>query len=138
MHLFFMTRGVKHNRDVFVTHMQSQFFPWTRKNLKTKKNEVANVQGALRPIELWEYVFPEEHLDEVLTMINAGQPHWGNGKAKYLVGALRKVLGAVKLPKWEKVPTNKYIFREGVGIEIIGIKKDERADAPWGYNQEML
>lgn len=58
-----MTRGVKHWRDIFVQFMQTQMWAWKRKNLKTKKWETTAVQGALRPVELWEYVFPEECLD---------------------------------------------------------------------------
>jgi len=138
MHLYFLTRGVKHFRDVFVTMMQSQMWKWTRKNLKTGKDEVVQVQGALRPIELWEYVFPEECLDEVLTVL----------KAKDTVNilgargaALRKALGkdVKKVPEYKEIPTNKFVEATAVAVYPIGIKKDPRgAKEEWGYEQELL
>lgn len=142
MHLFFITRGIKQQRDLFLLFMQSQMFPWVRTNLKTGKEEIERVQGALRPIELWEYVFPEEHLDEVCTMLgksdNAGS-YWGTGSAKYGLPLLRKALDVKKLPDIKSVPTSRYIPHEGLGIEVIGIKKDKREKSvKFGYEQEML
>ena len=144
MHLYFATRGVKHMRDIFVTTMQSQFFPWRRKNLKTKKDETTYVQGALRPIELWEYVFPEENLPQVLAMLEIKNTKGSNVTdfldAKAVM--LRKMLGAKKIPKVKEVERQNVISKTGVSIHPIGIKEDERQDVDWGapgkYNQEML
>lgn len=152
MHLYFMTRGVKHVRDMFVTQMQSQFFKWKRKDLKTGKEVAHMVQGALRPIELWEYVFPEEHLDEVCSMLNLSKEgYWGKGKASYALPFVRSALGAKKLKSYKKVPTGRIIPREHLGVECIGIKKDKVAKlvlgksknkkGKWeeeGFMQEML
>lgn len=125
-------------RDAFVLFMQAQMWLWKRKNLKTKKEEICQVQGALRPIELWEYVFPEECFDEVCTMLNIKGAD-SIGKTKEAV--IRKALGhGVKpVPEYKEVPTNKYVEKRGVGIVPIGIKKDPRAEKEiWGYEQEML
>jgi hypothetical protein len=144
MHLYFLTRGIKQQRNVFVNFMQTQMFPWKRKHLKTNKDEFVQVQGSLRPVELWEYVFPEECLDEVLTMLeinpkqnyNEGLKGLGN-KAK--LAALRKILGASKIPKFKPAKTNRYIEKRGMAIHAIGIRKDKRQKVPeWGYEQEML
>jgi hypothetical protein len=144
MHLVFMTRGVKSQRDQFVNFMQTQMFPWKRTNLSTGKDEIVMVQGALRPIELFEYVFPEEHLNEVLTMLNIPPKDpqfnsWGmdSFKRKMLRQALGKDLQDV--PEYKPVPTSRFIETRGVAIYPLGIKKDvvtERKD--WGYRQEML
>lgn len=112
-------------------------FEWKRKNLATGKEEIARVQGALRPIQLWEYVFPEECIDEVLEMMGDG---WKLGKTKE--ATLRKMLGngVKKIPKQKNKSTNyRYIEKRGVAIYPIGIKKDRRQK--WeevGYEQEML
>ena len=141
MHLFFVTRGVQHQVDQWHTWMQSQMFPWRVKDPKTGNEEVFGAQGALRPIQLWEYVFPEEHLQEVLTMLNlqnGNKGHWGNGwaKNKLAQAALRKVLGAEPVPNMPASPKFRFIYREGVGIEPIGIKKDANNETIWQTPQQ--
>lgn len=144
MHVYFMTRGIKHQRDIAVKFLQTQMFPWKRKNLKTGQEEIAMVQGALRPIELWEYVLPEESLDEFLTMIGTekGGVNTGGHFSKVKQAAIRKMLGngVKKIPKTFKPLTEaRYIERRGLAIYPIGIKKDKRQK--WeeaGYEQEML
>jgi len=140
MHLVFATRGIKHARDMFVTQIQSQFFPWKRKDLKTGVDEHVRVQGALRPIELWEYVFPEEHYEEVCTMLGFDP----NGKvhpfsAKLNQKALRMALGLKPIKKFTPKVTDKFVFSEGVAKYPIGIKYDKhQKNKEWGYEQEML
>ena len=147
MHLDFITRGVQHQVDLFKTFMQAQMFDWKRTNLATGKEEVSGVQGALRPIQLWEYVFPEESLGEVLAML--GIQDFDLPEKKYppvKMAMLRKMLGCEKLPKIPDVKPNRYIEMRGVAIIPIGIKRDPRLDfpqfatpeAPKGYNQEGL
>lgn len=140
-HIFFATRGVQHQRDIWKTHMQAQKFAWKRLNLKTKKEETHFVFGALRPIELWEYVLPEECIDEALTMIQAGKPHLP-GLSNIAFSVLRKGLGAKKLKSYKQVKTDKFVPREGLGIEIIGVKKDKMSDKAYedrfGYRNELL
>jgi hypothetical protein len=137
-----MTRGIKQSRDIWVAAMQSQFYPWTRRNLQTGKEETVSVQGALRPIELWEYVFPEESLPEVLTMLNladGAKGDFGHGWASYGVPLLRKALNAQPVPNVKPIVTNKFIPHLGFGANPIGIKKDVKKE--WkdiGYFQEML
>lgn len=142
MHLYFLTRGIKQQRDIFVKFMETQMFVWKRKNLQTGQEEICQVQGALRPVELWEYVFPEEVLPEVLTMLDlTGNNDYNDGfKRKFnrtKLAILRKMLGASKIPKCEPVITNRYIEKHAVAIHPIGIKKDKNNDF-LGYNQEML
>ena len=139
MHLYFITRGPKHWRDLFIDFMHTFMWKWKRKNLKTNKEEICQVQGSLRPIELWEYVFPEECLDEVLTVIKANETKHVFKGARGV--ALRKALGkGVKpIPDHKEVKTNKYAEKNAVAVYPVGIKKDERRKVEeWGYEQEML
>ena len=149
MHFFFLSRGIKHQRDQWVTHMQSQFWTWERTNLKTKKKETTFIQGSLRPIEMWEYVFPEEHLENVLKNMHVLHPdvecHKGaNFKQQALLTILRKALGAEKLPDFkDSMSRDRVMSVPGMAIHPIGIKKDERKSVEekggeWGYEQEML
>ena len=141
MHLAFITRGVNQEMELFKMFMQSQMFNWKRKNLKTGKDELCQVQGSLRPMQLWEYVFPEECYDEVMTMLNrcsgAISGSLSNSKAAILRKALGK--GFMKVPKYKTIPSNKYVSTNGIAIYPIGIKKDKRQEVKaWGYDQEML
>lgn len=139
-----MSRGVKHMRDVFVSHMQSQFFPRIRTNSETGEEEIDMVQGALRPVELWEYVFPEESLEDVLSMLNfqnGACPGYGLSKSKYAM--LRKALKCDKIPKFPDADKKNIISLHGMGLHPIGIKKDRRDemhDPAHGHSheQEML
>lgn len=142
MHLYFISRGIKKQEDDFKLFMQTQLFPWKRKNLQTGQEEVMRVQGALRPIQLYEYVFPEESLNEVLTMLNipSGENgHWGMSKSSQFM--LRKALGSdvEPVPEYTKVPTNHYVPLDGIAIYPLGIKKDKKEEIKeWGYEQERL
>lgn len=149
MHLFFVTRGINQQREIWKSFLQSQFFPWERTNLDTNEKQQALVQGALRPIELWEYVFPEEHLNEVCSAMGIVNPdnsiNYGDfaGYKKAMLPFLRKALGADKLPKeLQFKPTNRVMRVEGFGPNIIGYKKDNKKDYDFGkagrFNQEGL
>lgn len=148
MHLIFMVRGLLQQVRLFEKFMETQMFPWKRINLKTGETEVVQVQGGLRTLPFgYEYIFPEECLDEVLTMLDAEalMRQWNIGKLKTSV--LRMMIGSgrdgdkiLPIPKdYVRVPTNRYIEKRGMAIYLIGIKKDRReAVEEWGYEQELL
>ena len=157
MHFYFMIRGLKQQCDLFRMFMQTQMFCWKRKNLDTRKDKVTLIQGSLRECGfVYEYVFPEECFDEVMTMLNI--KGIGDTIGKTREAMIRKALGkGVKpVPDYKEVPrkwalidgiylcTQRYIERNGVAIYPIGIKKDIRKDYDWSktgegrYNQEGL
>lgn len=134
----------------FKMFLQTQMFKWTRLNLKTNELEIVQVQGALRECMggFYEYVFPEECLFEVLTMLNitpqtgkATGAKFDNGISKMRLFALRKLIGhGIKpIPQYIPQPTNRFIPMDGVVIYPIGIKYDlTDTKEDWGYRQEML
>ena len=129
-----------HQVELFKMFMQTQMWIWKRINLKTKKEEICQVQGALRelPMGIYGYVFPEESFDEVMTMLNKGGTET---LGKVTTAMIRKIIGRgiEKIPEYKEIPTNKYVERRGVSIYLIGIKYDKRAESEaWGYQQEML
>lgn len=146
MHLYFVTRGPKYIRDHWVSHMQAQPFYWNRKNLKTGKDEKMLVQGNLKPIELWEYVIPEEHINEVSHYLgfDPNGKHCHKKQLEPLAMAMRKLLKLKKVPKWNDnelavMPRLLNGARSGFSIYPIGIKKDLVKEFPqWGYEQEGL
>ena len=84
------------------------------------------VQGVVRPIQLWEYIFPEQHLDTVLKGLNL--PRNGNfqAKEKLLSLPIRKTLGLKKIPKHDPKKARDVIFwnKDKVHLWGIGIKED--------------
>lgn len=157
MHFMFATRGISHGRDIWKEHMNSQYFDWLRYNLNIcacgqgkavhptetckefkPRPESVKVQGSLRPIELWEYVFPKESLQDVLASMEV-QDTWYPKEFEKLAWAMRKGLKLSKIPKVDHSAKQHIIPRLGFGIHPIGIKEDPVKEVPeWGYKQEML
>ena len=139
MHLVFATRGIKQEVDTFVKFMETQMFMQERTNLKTGQKEKQLVQGGLRPIQLWEYIFPEEHKNLVCTSLDIDE----NGKvhpfaATFNAKMLQKLMG-LKQVKYTKTQQKLFIPKKNVALYPIGIKEDKIQK--WeeeGYEQEML
>ena len=148
MHIFFFPRGVQQFVEVYLAHLQSQYWIWERTNLKTGKKEKTLVQGALRPSYLgaYEYVFPEEALAEVVAVLNIQQDK------SFRMKVLRKMFGLEPIPdevykQAKEVKVDIYVEGTnrgltgirvpGTGACVIGIKRDRRGDM-YGYNQEAL
>ena len=114
---------------------------WQRRNIKTNEMEKVQVQGALRPIQLYEYVFPEEYLEEVLSMLEINPDNKKYGYSPTKLKMLRRMIGKdVKaVPSYTPKPTNRYVEKRGIMIYPIGIKKDKfKISEEFGYEQEML
>lgn len=156
-----MTRGILRQVEEFKSLLQAQRFAWKRKNLTTGKEEIMTVQGALRPIQLWEYVFPEEALQDVLGALQITHPT-DRKEIKNVSWFMRKMLRLDQIPtqKMEDFKVTGYrpqgtlngeqmpvipvhqMFVDGVAVYPIGIKKDPKQDYDWGhqgkYHQEGL
>lgn len=161
-----MTRGIMDTRNKWVEFMKTRMFPWKRKNLATGEWETTLVAGALRPIELWEYVHPEESLTEVFAM-----QHNADGsnnltdlkelrpEIKNYALLMQKLLKLKPIPKFDKpqafgyratpdgqpVPVN-WVPLDGFAVYPLGIKEDVKQEFPnfitptasKGYFQEAL
>lgn len=145
MHLYFMVRGLKQQLELFEMFMQTQMFNWKRKNRETGQDEIIGVQGGLRVMPFgYEYIFPKECLNEVLTMLkvaNNFEDNWNVGKLKTWL--IRHVIGGDVKPipyDYTHSPNHRYIEMRGVAIYLIGIKEDIEDWTPDGenYMQEML
>jgi hypothetical protein len=88
-----------------------------------KKGEKGALQLGVRPVRLYEIVFPENKLQETLSLVNPGAS-WNEKYNKYF-NWIRKLLGLKKIPEYQRVNYPHNIFVEVVGIGI----KDDRKDA---------
>lgn len=139
MHLFLATQGINHQTELWKKFMETQMFEWKRKNLKTGEIETSLVQGALRPIQLWTYVFPKESLGDVLGALHLTDEHLKIGSEGIGMSLLRKALGIKKCPLCVNREYKRYIMDTGMDVRVVGIKEDEVKDFPqFGYNQEAL
>ena len=151
MHLFIFFRGVNHYLDLYKSLIESQFWTWKRKDLKTGKDATTMVQGALRPsfFGCYEYIFPEEALPEVIAIFGLQK---NNANYEFRFNVIRKMFGLKKIPKeaWEKAKKiNPNVFITGMqrclakvevascGMNVIGIKYDKKGEM-YGYYQEGL
>lgn len=131
------TRGPQFLKETFIGFLQSQMWPFERTDLKTGEKQKLFVQGVLRPIELWEYIVPEQCLDDVMNNLTEvredgtiSNGDWNSKKGQLMLKFLRVALGAKKLPKIKKMPVSRIppqIFTH-FGPSIIGWKKDDTKD----------
>ena len=163
MHLVFMTRGIQRRVDVLKELLLAQRFPLKRKDLNTGKEELTFVQGALRPIQIWEYVFPKESMGDVLGGLQIKGPI-ERPEIKSMSWVLRKMLKLDQIPVLKPdatttgyrppgtlngkpmpaSPVHNFgeLTKMGVALYPVGIKEDAMQDAEWPtgekYHQEML
>ena len=120
MHLYMMTRGIKHEVDQFITELQGKYLPFKYRQKEGEPLQDWNVQLAVRPIQLWEIVFPEDQQDLVLTTClgDGAKGKTQHKKHEKYVWALRKMLGINPLPDYK---ADKKMPVRCSGIEIVGI-----------------
>lgn len=157
--IYFLTRGHIDHVEKFVRNMRSQYFPMAvKKKVKDEYGkemeitETMNIDGQMRPIQLWEYAVPDEKFIQPLCN-NLGLPTnetWfdkepGEQTGSFISGfgvkgmleAMRLALGADKLP--EKDFTKGYwpmpIYKDFVNILGIGWRKDEQIKTRMGTHE---
>lgn len=125
LHLYIITRGIKNSVDQFITELQGKYLPFKWRRNKDSPMQNFNVQVAVRPIQLWEIVFPEEHKDLMLTTV-LGKDFKGktqHRKHDKFVFGLRKILGVEKIGDF-KTDAELPITRQAMEVVGVGIKKD--------------
>ena len=116
MHIYMMTRGLKDRVDNFINDLQAQYFHYGKESVMP-----CLTQLQVRPIQLWEIVFPEEHLPVVSKLL------FGNSLFQDpRLWGIRKLLGADKFPEMDLSTLNApFVRKEFVSTYPIGIRKDK-------------
>ena len=156
MHLILLTRGINQEVEIWKTFMQSQMFWWKRQPLvkdekgqyipdgtnedgtvkyKRGAEQTTRVQGVLRPIQLWEYVIPEECLPELLAAMNLQNTGKLRPEVNKVAWMLRKGMGAKPVPQFPEIVgktteqlTSRFIPHNAVATYPIGVKYDKKQD----------
>lgn len=144
MHLYFLTRGRDNVIQEWIKHLSSKWYEFDHKG--RRRLFAAN----LKPVQLWEYVFPEEHADMVFNTVFDGQEDYGLGHGEgrwespsntMALKMLQKALGVKPIPKFDAKKSLKMAMpnREGMSILGIGIKEDKHVtDEETGTQHENL
>ncbi|MEM2614608.1 MAG: hypothetical protein QXO15_10390 [Nitrososphaerota archaeon] len=114
MHLYVLVRGVKKYVRRWEEDLESVFFPF-----EFEKGKPGFVQLGVRPLQIYEIVFPRGQEERVMKIIGASEPKKYKALQKF-VKVFAKLLGlkTVKPPK--KVVPQAY-----VSVYPIGLKEDE-------------
>jgi len=148
MHAVFLLYGIKQKVDHFLMDVQAEKFQWKFWK-EGEPDKIIWIQGSLRlmPFGFYDYVFPKESLDIVLTTLDADKPtpyfekentfRLGGTKLKLI----RKFLKLKEIPKYNN--EKKFLWvKENVAIIPIGIKEDcdfiETSGNFIGWRHEML
>ncbi len=125
-----MTRGVEECVKKFIKELSSKYVPF-----KVEKDGTAglkkgnyNTPIGVRPIQLWEIIFPESSKDLILNTIFKGSDGaTQHKKHNKFIFPLRKIFGANKIPEYSK---EKIMCVYGDHVEKIGIgiKEDRKED----------
>lgn len=154
-------RGHIEHQEKLIEHLKCQAYPMkftypvnSPLGGKINVDETRFAEGQVRPIQLIEYVIPEEYVQPVCN--NLGIPTeetWfnhapGKGGTSFISGfgvkgileAMRLALGAEKLPKLDptKPSWTHPIYKDHVNILGIGWRKDEEGIIKGDMQQEKI
>lgn len=132
MHVVFSLYGIKEKVDIMLNEMQSQKFLMPVTSPDKKETKQIWVQGSLRlvPGGLYEYIFPRENLDTVLTTLDFHSPIRPYNIDKKVMGIsplnmLKDFLKIEDAPKEFNTKEALLWRKEGITIIPLGIRKDK-------------
>ena len=129
MHIYLMTRGIKHDVDRFINELSAKYLPFKVNSASKQHNmdpKTNRVQVGVRPIQLWEVVIPRESRELVCRTLFYGK-HMENtqhSKHQKYIWALRKMLGVQAIPRWDTTGDKMPLYDNNVEKIGIGIKED--------------
>lgn len=124
MHVYFITRGIKHSVDRFINELSAKYLPFKM------QGKDAMLQTSVRPIQLWEVVFPKEHKDIMLTTLFPDGEICQHKRHKKFLALIRRALGKDVKPigEWDKTKGAMPLYRAHTEFAAIGIKEDRDLD----------
>ena len=126
MHLFVGMRGIKQHQDRLISDLEAQYYTIPMKRNATNVIETHNVQMGVRPIQLYELVFPKEHLQEVMRTLELKEGFFmkSQGHLEKWLAVIRKLLRAKPCPPIEPGKKRLTYTTAFTHVVPIGIKED--------------
>ena len=140
MHFVFMASGIKHELDQVEKYLETMPCKLPFKTADGKEGS-SIIQAALRPIRLYQYVFPRDDLNIILNTLNVEtnlkSANWSMPNS-YLA-MLRKAMKLKKIPEPDKT-AGQFPFPKPCNVRFlgIGIKEDQDLTFPNGMTYEGL
>jgi hypothetical protein len=125
-----LSRGNKYEVDEFIKQLSCQYLPFEWINPKTKLFEKVQMQMSVRPVQLWEFSFPEPMRDAVINTILKGY----DGKTQFsahemMLKMIRKGLGVNTLNPYDKTKAlPPIVMNNTIAWYPIGEKEDNWLD----------
>jgi len=130
MHVVFIPYGIKQAVDHLLMDMQAQKFPMPVYSPDGKEKKEVWIQGALRlaPFGIYEYVFPKEQKDVVLTTLRFNEKIPYNIKPVYL----KMVKNALHIKEPGEFKTDQRLMwiMDNTSIIPLGIREDSVIEEP--------
>ena len=135
MHLYIATKGQINDVNQLITELQGKYLPFKWRKKPEDPMEDAVVQLSIRPVQLWEIGYPQEHHDVVCnTLLGFYKDYKGvqgnNGiepcEHKWIdkfIWFFRKCLHLDPIPEWkgeQKMPCR----HQNIMVIGLGTKKD--------------
>ena len=116
-----MVRGIKEATDRFINDCLAQYLPFKYDPDKEK----GALQLSMRPIQLYEIVFPADQLNEVCAIVQPYSLNGAEAKEQKIAKWLGKALGIVGLkPIPQGIKPNLRVRNKAVSVIGIGLKED--------------
>jgi len=133
MHTYILTRGNQFWVDQFIKELQGKYLPYEIKSDKCFNNGykkgILQFQIGVRPIQLWEIVYPKEQIDLVHnTLFETSDAKPQHAWQEKHIFAMRKLLRLKKIPAYDKTRLMP-ITRQNIEVVGIGIKEDRISEA---------
>src|SRR3990167_1795944 len=122
--VYFITRGKDNVIQEWIKHLSGKWFTYKY------NGENGVLEGMLRPIQLWEFAYPEEHRDVVMNSIFDSQEelgkHQSDWKGNAALKILQKALNAKPISKFD-IQKGRFPMppRSGMSVMGIGERKDK-------------
>jgi len=130
MHFSFIAYGSRREVELLLRDMESQKHKLIMRKGKEEKYIWAQGQVRLLPGGIYEYLFPKESKDIVLSTLREGDEDAYDLKL-WPFAIIRRMLRLKKIPKFNT--ENKYLWlKDNVSIIPIGIREDGELTEPSG------
>jgi len=125
MHAVFMPTGIVSEVEHLKKEMECQKFKLIITSPDKKETKEIWIQGLLRigAFGVWEYVFPREYLDVVLTTLTFHERAYSKKIGNTRYNLLRKILACDKIPKF-KTDSKLLWLKTNVAFIPIGVRYD--------------